>query len=372
MTPWRLLDPGPLPAWRQMALDSVVIRARADNRVPDTLRFMEFEPHTALVGYHQAVDLEINRQICDELGVEINRRITGGGAIYMDARQLGWEMCLGQDNAALPRDPDAVYRTLSRVVVETLAAFGIAARFRPVNDVEVAGRKISGTGGVEWGDALIYQGTLLVDFDVETMLRVLRLAIEKLTDKEVLSFQQRIVTMAELLGAAPAMTVVKAEVVRAVQKVLEVTVYPESLTTEEEADWLRVQDSFRQPDWIDRRVARLAGYDVKTAQVKAPGGLLRAQAAVDADAGRIRKVFLTGDFFVYPERAPLDLEASLKDCPLEAAAVHERVAAHYAEGYRYLGVSVDDWFRVIVQAAGLDGKGESDGHHQSGPRDRSH
>ena len=47
----------------------------------------------------------------------------------------------------------------------------IDARFRPRNDIEVDGRKLSGTGGFFDGDTLIYQGTVLVDLDPAAMVR---------------------------------------------------------------------------------------------------------------------------------------------------------------------------------------------------------
>lgn len=353
MTAWRLIDPGPLPAWQQMALDAVVIRARAAQKVPDTLRFMEFDPHTVLVGHHQAVDWEVDRAACERLGVEINRRITGGGAIYMDRRQLGWEMCLGRNNPALPSDSHQIYRTLSQVVIEALGRFGIDARFRPVNDVEVNGRKISGTGGVEWGEAMIYQGTLLVEFDVDTMLQVLKLPIEKLTDKEVASFRQRTVTMAELLGAVPPMAEVKASVRSALESVLGITLKPEALSAQEEDEWIKTQDDYRLKSWIDRRRPPEGSYAVHSAAFKAPGGLLRAYLQVDTARRRIRRAFLTGDFFALPDRAPLDLEASLKDCPLDLDAVRNRIRHHLEDGNRYLGVEEDHWVEVIHRALGL-------------------
>lgn len=350
MKKWRLLDPGPLPSWRQMALDAVVIRARAEHRVPDTIRFMEFSPHAALVGYHQAIDLEVRRDVCEKLGIEYNRRITGGGAIYLDSRQLGWEICIVKDNPDLPTDPGQIYRQLSEVVIETLSRWDIRANFRPVNDVEVEGRKISGTGGTEWGEALIYQGTLLVDFDVETMLQVLRLPIEKLTDKEISSFRQRTVTLRELLGEAPPMMQVKAAMVSALETVLHVEVEPQDLTLEEIEEWEAIQKEYRQPDWIDRRKPPAAGHEVLTGSVKAPGGLIKASLVVDPAVGRIRRAFLTGDFFVYPERAVMDLEALLKEAPADLNRLHDMVQNHYAEGNRYIGVQVEDWMRVFEQA----------------------
>lgn len=349
---WRLLDLGPLPAWRQMALDAVLVQARDAGEAPDTLRFMEFEPHAVLVGYHQVVDWEVDRARCQALGVEINRRITGGGTVYLDRRQLGWELCLGREGFWRPGKRREIYRSLSAVVIQALKRFGIDAHFRPENDVEVEGRKISGTGGVEWNTALIYQGTLLVDFDVDTMLSVLRLPLEKLGDKAVDSFRRRTVTMAELLGAAPPIAAVKAAVAQACALVLGVELEPGPLTPEEADRWVAMQDRYRDNQWIERRTPPAgSGYAVAQSVFKAPGGLIRAYLQVDETAGRIRKAFLTGDFFALPDRAPLDLEAALKDAPISVEAIARRVEHHYRQGYRYLGVAPEDWIRVIVEAA---------------------
>lgn len=350
MKTWRVIDPGPLPAWRQMALDAVVIRARAEHRVPDTFRFMEFSPHTVLVGYHQALDLEVWREACIARGIELNRRITGGGAIYMDSRQLGWELCISKENPVLHVDPGQIYRQLSQVVVETLSTFGIAAQFRPVNDVEVNGRKISGTGGTQWGNALIYQGTLLVDFDVETMLSVLKLPIEKLTDKVVSSFQQRTVTLRELLGEAPPITLVKNAMLRAVEQVLGVHLQTSSLSREEQTEWELIQHDYQKWDWIDRRKPPVGGQELRTASVKAQGGLMKATLILDPKANRIRRAFLTGDFFAYPERSVMDLEALLKEAPANLENLQELISTHYAEGNQYIGVQVEDWLRLLELA----------------------
>ncbi len=355
-SPWRLLDPGPLPAWRQMALDAVVIRHRAGEKTPNTLRFMEFEPHAVLVGYHQSLDLELRRDVASELGIELGRRITGGGAIYMDTRQLGWELCLGQNAEPFATNSDVIYRRLSEIVIQALKRWGISAHFRPVNDVEVQGRKISGTGGTQWGSALIYQGTLLVDFDVMTMLKVLKLPIEKLTDKVTQSFRERIVTMAELIGQAPPMEDVKMAIADALQTMLGVELVPGSLTSEEKEDWLANEGQYRDSAWIDFRRPPRTAYRLEEFSYKAQGGLIRASLQLDEARQRIQRAFITGDFFVEPSRAVLDLEALLKDAPMRIDALLQRVRQHYATGPKYLGVTEEDWVNLLQKPL-LDQKG---------------
>lgn len=347
---WRLLDPGPLPAWRQMALDAVVIRHRAEGKTPNTLRFMQFDPHAVLVGYHQAVDLELYREVASELGIEIGRRITGGGAIYMDSRQLGWELCLGKDAESFTANSAAVYQSLSEIVVQALKRWGIRANFRPVNDVEVQGRKISGTGGTGWGSALIYQGTLLVDFDVLTMLKVLKLPIEKLTDKVTESFRERIVTMAELTLQVPPIEEVKMAIADALQTVLGVELVPGSLTPEETEDWLSTEHKYRDAGWVDLRRPPRSAYRLEEFSYKARGGLIRASLQLDEARQRIQRAFITGDFFVEPSRAVLDLEALLKDAPMRLDALTERIRQHYATGPRYLGVTEEDWINLLQKS----------------------
>jgi lipoate-protein ligase A len=331
-----------------MALDKVVIETRARDLVPNTLRFMEFSPNTALVGYHQAVDLEINRQEAQLLGVEINRRITGGGAIYMDEHQLGWELCVKFDATSRIR-PETLYPQLAQVVIESLRAWGIKAQFRPVNDVEIEGRKISGTGGADYHGAIIYQGTLLLDFDVATMMRVLRLPIEKLTDKVIDSFDQRLITMREILGYIPDMVDVKHSLQEALMHVFGVELTPSNLTDMEQSEWEGHANSYRLPQWIDLRTIphHDREYPVETLTHKAPGGLIRIIIQTDLRQKHIKKAFITGDFFVYPERGVLDLEAALKDAPLQLEALTTILEEHYRRGYNYLGVGITDWLSIL-------------------------
>ena len=197
---FRVVDTGVREGRFNIALDQAMIEEHRAGRIPDTLRFMRFPP-TALIGRHQALRQEIEVEYCRAHGIGIVRRITGGGAIYLDEGQLGWGLvfhrsALGSTSLA------ELARDICLAVAAGLRRLGVEARYRPRNDIEVDGRKISGTGGFFDGDTLIYQGTVLVDMDPAAMVAALRVPRAKLEKRQLDSAAQRVVTLRELLGPA--------------------------------------------------------------------------------------------------------------------------------------------------------------------------
>ena len=207
MDNWRVIDTGLRPPAQNIALNRALLEARQAEEIPSTLRFLRFRP-SALLGYHQSADQELNLDYCRANRVAVQRRITGGGAIYFDETQIGWELYLHRRDVGTS-DMQAISRRICHAAATAISALGVDARYRPRNDIEVGGRKISGTGGAFDGNALLFQGTLLVDFDVEKMLRVLRIPAEKLSDKAIASARERVANLKELLGRAPDIALVR-------------------------------------------------------------------------------------------------------------------------------------------------------------------
>ncbi len=348
---WRLLDTGARPAAENMALDEVLLEARAAGRSPDTLRFLQFSPAAVLVGYHQAVEQEVREEFCAARGIDVNRRITGGGAIYFDTLSLGWEVIAGRDSPQFRARPEELYRLLAEGAVRGLRALGVEAAFRPYNDIEVRGRKISGTGGTERGGAFLFQGTLLIDFDVDTMLRALRLPAEKLKDKEIVSFKQRVTCLREELGTVPPLEEIKAALARGFAEVLGVEFVAGGLTPAEEAGLAAALPRFCAPEWVYRVRRPPQDQQCLTAAHKAPGGLIRLVVRVDTAYRRIKQAFITGDFFAYPQRLVMDLEAALKDAPLDEEGLGRVLERFFGEReWSIPGVTVDDFRQALLQA----------------------
>lgn len=347
MQTWRLLDTGKRSAAENMCLDETILEAKAEGVVPNTLRFLQFRPHACLVGFHQSVEQEIREDYCKRTGIEINRRITGGGAIYFGEDTLGWELIAGKDAAS--RDVPGLYRLLCDAGIQGLRSLGIDASFRPMNDIEVHGRKISGTGGTEARDAFLFQGTLLVDLNIQVMLRALRVPTEKLKDKEIDSLKERMTCLKWELGRVPPVEEIKSAIIGGFSKAFGVKFMPEDLTDWEEKSFHSRLSSFQTPDWINKVRRSLKDDRALYSVYKARGGLIRISLLLDDVHERIKTILITGDFFSYPKRTILDLESRLKNC--KCRRLEETIRSFFRETNPVMpGVTPDDIITAVKEA----------------------
>lgn len=344
MDNWRVIDTGLRPPAQNIALNRALLEARQAEEIPSTLRFLRFSP-SALLGYHQSADQELNLDYCRANRVAVQRRITGGGAIYFDETQIGWELYLHRRDVGTT-DMQAISRRICHAAATAISALGVDARYRPRNDIEVGGRKISGTGGAFDGNALLFQGTLLVDFDVEKMLRVLRIPAEKLSDKAIASARERVANLKELLGRAPDIALVRRNLTEAFESEFGVEFREGELTLSEHARYQVALSEIDTPDWINLVNRPASGMPVVEAAQKFAGGLLRATVMFDTLTQTLRQVWFTGDMFVNPRRTIADLEAALRDTPLDR--LEARVRAFFSgREVDMLSLTPDDFLAVV-------------------------
>jgi len=364
MASWRLLDTPPLAAADNMALDETLLELRGEGKSPDTIRFLQFSPRAVLVGYHQSVSEEIRLPYCREHGIHVNRRVTGGGAVFFDESQLGWEVVCAKSffNVSIP--DGRLFKTLCQPVVAALERLGIQADFRPRNDIEVGGRKISGTGGTDSGEAFLFQGTMLVDFDVDTMLKALRIPVEKLKAKEIDSVKERVTCLAWELGRVPPLEAIKEALRLGFEKHLGITLVPGELTEEERTRFREKRDDFASSRWIHQVSPRWRKRETVEAACKSEAGMARFTLAVDLPRrlgegreasssrfmknARLKDVYITGDFLSFPSRALYDLEAELRGSPLDRALLRGIVRRYFQEGrMRIPGMDFEDFVRPL-------------------------
>lgn len=348
--PFRIIDTGVREGRSNIAFDAALIELRQQDQVPDTIRFMRFPP-TALIGRHQDLSREINLDYCAEDGIGTVRRMTGGGAIYLDEGQLGWELVFHRSALGIAVLPD-IAREICNAAAAGLSKLGVDASFRPRNDIEVDGRKISGTGGFFDGDILIYQGTVLVDMNAAQMVRALNVPQNKIAKRDLDSAEQRVVTLKELLGdELPDMETIEAALIRGFTEGFGIGAEPGEIT---EAEEMLAKHHYDNEIGTDEFVAEIdnpaESDEVLAGTHMGAGGTINSFLKLEGPTRRIlQRVLISGDFFITPPRVVFDLEAHLQGSRL--SEIEQRIKQFFEEtDIGMLSVAADDFYASITNA----------------------
>jgi lipoate-protein ligase A len=344
----RVIDTGIRTGRENVAFDQALIEAHGAGRIPDTVRFLRFRP-CALVGLHQMLSHEVRLEYCARHGIEVGRRITGGGGLYLDEGQIGWELVL--ERRAFGMDLAAATARICTAAAAGLQRLGAMAEFRPRNDIEVAGRKLSGTGGVFDGETLFFQGTLLIDFDPARMIEALRVPVEKLARRDLEDARRRVTSLREVLGRVPPLEEIHAALLAGFHEHLGLEPQWGAASEFEERLARRLlEEQYGTEQFVRLLDAPAEAAPVSSATLVRRAGTLRADIRREGPANeRIREALITGDFFVSPARALLDLEARLRG--LAAAEAGAAVEAFFAERECQLSGLAPADFREVVQSA---------------------
>jgi lipoyl(octanoyl) transferase len=121
---WRLIRTGPGNASFQMALDEVLLRAFSTGNGSPVFRVYEWSFPAITVGYAQRSDGLIDLKRCDEDGVAVVRRLTGGRALYHH-HDLGYAVIGSADDPVFGGTILDTYRAINRVIAEAFSSCGI-------------------------------------------------------------------------------------------------------------------------------------------------------------------------------------------------------------------------------------------------------
>lgn len=313
------------------------------------------------IGYFQDVEQEVDVAYCREHGIPIFRREVGGGAVFLDGEQLFYQLVIHRDNPLVPASKEAFYRRFLQAPIEAYRALGIPAEYKPVNDILANGRKISGNGVGEIGDYVVFVGNLIVDFDYETMARVLNVPDEKFRDKVYKTLRENLSTLRRELGSVPSREQLWDLLAESFKRVLGPMEVEEIIDAAWRAKTDELASRFLTDGWLyrrtekrshlDRAVKIRSGVEVKQKVYKAPGGLIRASTEVRD--GIVANVSFSGDFFFYPEEKLTQLEATLANVPIEEV---EQTIANFYDGHdiQSPGVTPMDFAQAAVQLTEQD------------------
>ncbi len=188
---WRFVRFEHHDAAMNMALDEAVSIGIASSSSPPTIRLYGWQPSAVSIGRFQSLRDEVDLERCRELGVDVVRRRTGGGAVYHDSEgEITYSLIAPE--RSMPGDINAAYQEICGHVVSALAALGVESRFAPINDILVGGKKISGSAQTRRNSVFLQHGTLLLDTDFERMFSVLRVSDAKNAGRQLASAKERV------------------------------------------------------------------------------------------------------------------------------------------------------------------------------------
>lgn len=189
---WTLLDGIQSPAMH-LALDDVLAREVAAGRRGPTLRFWQWDRPAIIIGNFQSVQNEVDLAACARLGVQVVRRVTGGGAMFVEpGSTITWSLYAPADLVA-DMDFGASYAFLDAWALQALNDMGIDAVYKPLNDIASSRGKIGGAAQKRYaGGAVLHHVTMAYDMDADKMMQVLRIGREKLSDKGIASAAKRV------------------------------------------------------------------------------------------------------------------------------------------------------------------------------------
>lgn len=219
---WRLVDSDMLAPAFSAACDEAILVARNEEKVPNTLHLYRRNAPTISMGHFERVKEVVDLEAASRHGVQIVRRMSGGSAIYTDQGQIIYSLFI--DRGSAPGDPVRSFEMVCRGIVLALEGLGLDPEFKPVNDVQIGGKKISGSAQLRRWGVLAQHGSLLVDTDLDIMCEVLKARKRPRGD---------MTSLREELGYVPDMEVVKTAIVRGFSSAFGVEFERGDLTEEE-------------------------------------------------------------------------------------------------------------------------------------------
>ncbi|MEM1566348.1 MAG: biotin/lipoate A/B protein ligase family protein [Candidatus Bathyarchaeia archaeon] len=255
MSAWRLLKLEINNAYMNMAIDEAILHAKIRGFVPNTLRFYRWNPSAVSIGKFQTIENEVYLENCLKHGVNIVRRITGGGTVYHDAEgEITYSVVA--DKASLnAKDVTEVYARIYTGIVQALKILGLKADFNEGNpkacpNLTVNGKKISGSAQCHRSGVVLQHGTILVEVDLEKMFTFLKVPWAK-TCMEVISIaKNRITSLRAELGKEVSLERVHEALIKGFHEVLGTPLKSEELTPyEKELAEKLYRERYATADW---------------------------------------------------------------------------------------------------------------------------
>jgi lipoate-protein ligase A len=247
---WNIIAPTVLPTHLNVALDEVLTEEVGAGRRNPTVRFWDWEEPSVVIGSFQSFRNELDPAGVARHGITVVRRISGGGAMFMEAGNcITYSLYLPQTLVDGISFADS-YAFLDAWVMAALKQLGIDAFYVPLNDIATDQGKIGGAAQKRLANGgMLHHVTMSYDIDADKMVEVLRIGKEKLSDKGTASAKKRVDPLRRQTGLA------RTDIVTAMMDVFagRYGATPSEITPQEfETARGRVAAKFGTDEWLHR------------------------------------------------------------------------------------------------------------------------
>ena len=330
-------DSGLIPASQFGPIERGLLAAHAAGQTGSQLHFCRLAPCVA-IGRHQVQEREARQPYCDENGIDVFRRPTAGGALYLDPGQQCFSLVVPQ--AALGSNMAERLARAASLAASGLMALGVDTIFKAPNDLQIEGRqKIASVFLAEQGSSALVFGSIIVELDLKSAMQALLVPTEKLTVTGLEHAKERMTSLATVLGRVPAAAEVQAALTQGIAEGLglqvgnglsaAVSTPGADLTGPDEIPWEISGNRFETKDKVE-------------------GATLRLLLGVD-EAGRVDAARLSTDGHFAPDTALIDLARLMTGAQ---ATELVGLSRQWFDGHRFdsAGFVAGDVVRLIERA----------------------
>jgi len=251
---WRLIDMRIEDAPTQMAIDEAIASNVDQGDLPNTIRLYRWKPSAVSIGYFQSIDNEVDLEACEKYGVDVIRRITGGGAVYHDYNgEITYSLIAPEKDPKIPRDILESYKLICGAIVRGLDELGVDSRFKPINDIVAGGKKISGNAQTRRHGSILQHGTVLVDSDLKRMFQVLSVSDTKISDKLIKAAEERVTNIRRYLDRDISFNEVKKALIYGFEKTFDINLEKGKLSSREENSVNELYKKYTSKEWVFQR-----------------------------------------------------------------------------------------------------------------------
>ena len=339
MEQWRFLEVNWLTYAETAIYRPVLMRARSERIVPDTVSFCTFPRPSLIANFFNDPEKDINLRLCNEKGISVFRTIASGGPIFGDTGYIFTFLHIGRDNPKVPPNAEKMFeKTLTGIASGISEYFNVKCRFRPLNDVEIKcsdeiWRKI-GPSSCFYEEKAIQMGSgvQVKEPDVELIASAITPPAEKFEDKQASSIQERITYLEKVVGRTIDLSEIKGLYIRQIEKTFEVKLVPGELTENEKSYYREMEKEYTSDEFFMERSERRFGkipseVTRKMIQFKVPQGPMVRIITLVKDK-KILDLLISGSIHASPLRptSPIhEIERALKGQPIDKKLFESKI-----------------------------------------------